>query len=208
MNIQTQTLKEQEKEFKRAAIIDVAAELFSQKGFHDVKVDDIASRLGYAKGTIYLYFENKEKLFNAVVIERSKALYKKLEEVLDCKEMFEGCLRNFIRVYLEFFRDHAAFFKIMHSEKTRMNMEDHQELHQYGMESFRLFNTFLSKIMNIADQSGYRFQVNHQAAVRALGGLLYSYTFHRIFVNNEGLLEDEINEIIKIFLFGTQLKNS
>lgn len=204
MNTQAQTLKEQEKEFKRTAIIDAAAELFSQKGFHDVKVDDIASKLGYAKGTIYLYFENKEKLFNAIIIERAKALYNNMEEVLQCKTNFEDCLRSFIRVYLEFFRDHAAFFKMMHSEKTRMNMKDHQELHRYGMESFRQFGTFLSKIMKLAENNGFKFQVDSSSAAKALGGILYAYIFSRIFGNNEGSLENEIEEIVIIFLYGTQ----
>ena len=53
--------KEMEKEARKKDILDAAARLFSEKGFHEVKVDDIAEKVGLSKGTIYLYYENKDR---------------------------------------------------------------------------------------------------------------------------------------------------
>ena len=48
---------------KKNNIIKIAANLFSQKSFHDVTMDEIAEKVGVAKGTIYLYFSSKDNLY-------------------------------------------------------------------------------------------------------------------------------------------------
>ena len=48
-------------------IIDAALELFVAKGFMATRLDEVAKMAGVSKGTLYLYFENKEALFKAVV---------------------------------------------------------------------------------------------------------------------------------------------
>lgn len=52
---------------RRQAIIDAALEEFAAKGFAAARLDDIAARAGVGKGTIYLYFEDKEALFQELV---------------------------------------------------------------------------------------------------------------------------------------------
>lgn len=54
-----------DKQAKRAAITQVAAEVFARKGFQGASVDDIAAAAGVSKGTVYDYFDNKEELFYA-----------------------------------------------------------------------------------------------------------------------------------------------
>jgi AcrR family transcriptional regulator len=59
--------REQQKEARRSAIIDAALEEFTASGFTAAKLDDVAERAGIGKGTIYLYFDSKESLFEEVV---------------------------------------------------------------------------------------------------------------------------------------------
>lgn len=59
--------REQQKEARRSAIIDAALEEFTAQGFTAAKLDDVAVRAGIGKGTIYLYFDSKESLFEEVV---------------------------------------------------------------------------------------------------------------------------------------------
>ncbi len=55
---------------RRDAILDAALDEFSARGFAATRLDDVAKRAGVAKGTIYLYFKNKESLFQELI--RSK----------------------------------------------------------------------------------------------------------------------------------------
>src|SRR5919205_4147296 len=58
---------EEARQAKLQAILDAALEVFSEKGFADARLDDVAARAGVAKGTIYLYFASKEALFEALI---------------------------------------------------------------------------------------------------------------------------------------------
>src|SRR5262245_29790258 len=52
---------------RRDAILDAALEEFAAKGFAAARLDEVANRAGVAKGTIYLYFEDKEALFHELL---------------------------------------------------------------------------------------------------------------------------------------------
>jgi AcrR family transcriptional regulator len=50
-------------------ILDAALRVFSEKGFAAARMEDIAKAAGVTKGTIYLYFENKESVFKNLVLD-------------------------------------------------------------------------------------------------------------------------------------------
>ena len=52
---------------RRAAIVEAAFDEFVARGFAATRIDDIATRAGVAKGTIYLYFKDKESMFEELV---------------------------------------------------------------------------------------------------------------------------------------------
>ncbi len=53
-------------EERRREILEAALSLFSEKGFHETTVEDVANAAGVAKGTIYLYFDSKEHILVAL----------------------------------------------------------------------------------------------------------------------------------------------
>lgn len=55
------------KEQRHQQILDAAFEEFAARGYESTRLDDVAKRAAIAKGTIYLYFKNKELLFRAVL---------------------------------------------------------------------------------------------------------------------------------------------
>lgn len=57
------------KEARPAEIVEAALQLFMEKGYAATRLDDVAKLAGVTKGTVYLYFDNKEELFKAVVRE-------------------------------------------------------------------------------------------------------------------------------------------
>src|SRR5580692_9349227 len=54
---------------KRRQIVQGAREIFLARGFDAASMSDIARAAGVSKGTLYVYFENKEQLFEAIVHE-------------------------------------------------------------------------------------------------------------------------------------------
>jgi AcrR family transcriptional regulator len=52
---------------RRQVILDAALTVFAEHGYEAARLDDMAARAGVAKGTLYLYFKDKEALFEALV---------------------------------------------------------------------------------------------------------------------------------------------
>jgi AcrR family transcriptional regulator len=59
---------------RKQIIIKAAITIFSQKGYHRTKIQDISKAAGISTGTFYLYFENKRELFTEVADEVIKAI--------------------------------------------------------------------------------------------------------------------------------------
>jgi AcrR family transcriptional regulator len=72
------TKREQNRQLRRAVIIDVAISLFLENGYAATTMSTIASALGGSKGTLWAYFDSKEEVFAAVV----DALTTRLQEDL------------------------------------------------------------------------------------------------------------------------------
>jgi AcrR family transcriptional regulator len=70
----------QARQAREQAIMAAALDQFSQVGFEAARLDDIAAQAGIAKGTIYLYFESKERLLEALVAATISAPLEALEK--------------------------------------------------------------------------------------------------------------------------------
>src|SRR5262249_35880068 len=56
-----------EPQARRRTILEAALSEFAERGFAAARLDDVAARAGVAKGTLYLYFEHKEALFEELI---------------------------------------------------------------------------------------------------------------------------------------------
>jgi AcrR family transcriptional regulator len=68
------------KEERPGQLLAAALEFFVERGYAATRLDDVAARAGVSKGTLYLYFENKEELFKAVVRENIVARISRTRE--------------------------------------------------------------------------------------------------------------------------------
>lgn len=66
----------------RERILDAAMGLFSAKGFHDTKLDEIVAQASVSKGSIYFHFPNKEKLFIALVDQFADLIERRAKEAI------------------------------------------------------------------------------------------------------------------------------
>ncbi|MEI7804765.1 MAG: TetR/AcrR family transcriptional regulator [Hyphomicrobiales bacterium] len=68
---------------RREAILTAALAEFSAQGFTATRLDDVARRAGIAKGTIYLYFRDKESLFQELIRTRLSPIVGTIEALRD-----------------------------------------------------------------------------------------------------------------------------
>ena len=65
--IDTKPRWERRKDARPLELLDAAVDLFVERGYAATRLEDVARRAGVSKGTLYLYYDNKEELFKAVV---------------------------------------------------------------------------------------------------------------------------------------------
>ncbi|HVZ91018.1 MAG TPA: TetR/AcrR family transcriptional regulator [Rhizomicrobium sp.] len=85
------------KKARPSEILEAALKVFAEKGYAGARMDDIASRAGVTKGTIYLYFDSKETVFKTLVRESIGAT---LSSVTASADAFPGSARDLLRLAL------------------------------------------------------------------------------------------------------------
>lgn len=91
------------KDARPEEIIKAALEVFADRGFAATKLEDVARRAGVTKGTIYLYFENKEALFKALIRQTIVPVIAQGEEIAQAftgsaRDLFERLVREYWRL--------------------------------------------------------------------------------------------------------------
>jgi TetR/AcrR family transcriptional regulator len=200
--------KEREKEARKRDILEVAARLFAERDFHEVTVDEIAEEVGLSKGTLYLYFKNKDDLFYTIVVQKTQSLLRRLHEAVRCTGPFVECLRDVVRIHCVFFQENVAYFKIMHSEQTRMSAESHYRLHNYAKETFQTYLAIFMELVNNGQAAGVLRKDEPLSLVKALRGILNAYVFHFVFTEDDTPLTDGVDQIVELYLNGAAARGS
>ncbi len=94
---------------KRRVILDAARGLLVRRGYQDVALDDIAKEADVAKGTLYLYFKNKDQLFSAAFEDLVAALGEQLDALLASDKRGDALLKATAVVLLDHFDRHHDF---------------------------------------------------------------------------------------------------
>lgn len=93
---------------KEILILTVAWDLFTEKGFHDTKISEIAKKAGIGKGTVYEYFKSKEDLIQEMIVyyvsESHWKLSAALEEIENPQEQLIFMARNDIERGMDLFK--------------------------------------------------------------------------------------------------------
>ncbi len=119
-----------EKNQKRNDILASARSLFSERGFHDTKMEDIAQGAGVGKGTLYEYFKNKQEIFDESCIEYLKIITEDVSRIgsmdISFKEkvimLFNERNNTIDEVFDKNPVDYIMSYKNIISEKTLIKM--------------------------------------------------------------------------------------
>src|SRR5215471_8248317 len=94
------------KDARPEEIVNAALEQFVERGFAATRLEDVARRAGVTKGTLYLYFKNKEALFKAVVRQTIVPVIAQGESIAQsfvgsARELLEQLVREYWRLVYE-----------------------------------------------------------------------------------------------------------
>ena len=108
---------------KRPAIIEAAVQVFSEKGYHNARIEEVAVAAGIGKGTVYEYFDSKLHLFQAVMENSVELYYDSIIPVEGTTLSFEERLRRLIESHVRFCQANRELTRIVFWDTEIMDSE-------------------------------------------------------------------------------------
>jgi TetR/AcrR family transcriptional regulator len=111
--------KEKEKAARRMAIVNAAERLFAANGYDGVAMVDVAREAQLAKGTLYLYFDNKDSLYLAVAIRGAAILKGMIARGVarEARGIDKACAVSV--AFYEFSKQHPFYFRMLADAGSR-----------------------------------------------------------------------------------------
>ncbi len=117
----TRFLKEKQRQERESLILKAAEEVLLEKGYHEMSMDEIASRVGIAKGTVYLHFPSKEDLLVAISERVMKQFLQCVEEAVASETTTQAKMQAILNImFTGFFSKNAQLlFSIKNNADLR-----------------------------------------------------------------------------------------
>ena len=114
-----QLRRERENENRRNDIIQAAEKIFTSLGFSKTTMKHIADEAGFAKGTVYNYFENKEDLYLAIGSRSVQILNELYRNAISNSKSKLDQLRSLGFAYYNFVKQFPGYADILHNTETK-----------------------------------------------------------------------------------------
>jgi len=141
--------REREKLRQRQEMLAAALDLFSQKGYHNVSMHEIATQSEFAIGTLYNFFQNKEDLYRALVLEQCDKFEAAIAQAMDKPGDEVAKLRHYVRARIERFRNNLPFIRIFLAESRGVSFNLKAGLND---ELRQRYYNFLERLASIFDR--------------------------------------------------------
>ena len=125
---------------REAEILEAGFQEFAEKGFDAARLDEVAARAGVAKGTLYLYCESKEALFEAAVRSRIQPI---VGRVARLAEYYPGPTRFLLRMIAQ--GDFRTIMRIMIAEGQRFPALTEFYHREFIGQMIKLLETIVAK---------------------------------------------------------------
>jgi TetR/AcrR family transcriptional regulator len=141
--------REREKLRQRQEMLAAALDLFSQKGYYNVSMHEIAAQAEFSIGTLYKFFQNKEDLYKALVLEQCDKFEDALIQAIETPDDEIEKLRNYVRTRSERFRSNLPFVRLFLAESRGVSFSIKAGLNE---ELRKRYYNFLERLATIFDR--------------------------------------------------------
>jgi len=144
------TRKERERLMHRKEIMDAALRLFSEKGYHNVSMEEIAKEAEFSVGTIYNFFRSKEELYKSLVKEVADKFHSSLTEEIEKRgrDVIQR-LRDYLRKKGELFKENLPVIRLYFAETKGIKFSI---IAGFEEELRRMYHEFIERLSNLFEE--------------------------------------------------------
>lgn len=187
-----------------AEILATALEVFSERGYDNTPVSEIADRLGVVEGTIYKYFESKRQLLGKVLVHWNRGMIEDYAKHLPGIQGTRQRLRYVIWRHLQIIQERPVLCRLMFSE-VRAEY-DHAQSAFY--EENRIYTRFLISVLEEGVASGeFRNDLPLELVRDMVFGCIERHSWNYMWGRGELDVETIADQIVTIICDGILAPN-
>ena len=157
------------REKKRERMLEVSAELFSKKNYHEVMMEDVARLTDVAKGTVYNYFSSKEELYFTIMSSKLENLNTSLKNKIASEISIIDSLHTYVIQLYMFMMKYQNFFLMYQKEYMNAENEFCDELRAMSDE----LKSILSDVIYKGKRENQFREIDESFAVKLVLGSVF-----------------------------------
>lgn len=173
---------------RRDGILRAATDLFSEKGYHEVTMEEIAEEMGVSKGTLYNYFSSKENLYLEILKESFEAIEALLHEEVENSDPAPLKLRKLLAAIFTFYRRNLKVLRILSRDETHLLKEHFELTEKWRTRRVRLYEKIIEKGID----EGSFVKQNPRLRALMLYGAVGAVMVHHDFSMDAGEVADAV----------------
>jgi AcrR family transcriptional regulator len=179
-------------------ILPIATEIFASKGYASTDVQEIADRLGIAKGTIYHYFPSKELLFLAAVDRGMAGLNAAIHHSLGTEEDTIKQIARAIRSFLKYFDTHSDVVELIVQERAEFRDRKKPTYLEHRERNIAPWHELFRSLC----KSGRFRPLNEEQVTQTISNLLYGTIFTTYFARDGQTFESLSKQVLSLVFAG------
>jgi len=182
----------------RQGILDAVISLLMRDGIQGLTMDRVAAEAGVAKGTLYVYFTNKEEILDAALDASFDPFIRGLSALLDDDHPPDRKLADFSLCHLRFFDENRDLIRVLFFDRERV----HSEKSHY---TDRRYQIFVQRVADVLDEGVGQGMFDPLDSMKVAAMFIEAHmgmVMQRIHDGISGDVEKDAKQITNIFMEG------
>ena len=205
-NLERLPRRERENLRQRGEILATALKLFSEKGYHNVSMQQIAKQAEFGVGTIYKFCANKQDLYKILIMETAEKWQRAVIQVLEQDRNPFRAIKRYITVQRELFFANLPVVRLYYSETKgacfNIRAGFDQDLLKLRDERIKK----LASVFEIGINERVFRDLDPYHMALALHGIIDAFLFRMMENPAQFQKRDELSDAAEIFLGGVMNK--
>ena len=184
--------------FTRQGILDAAVGLLTREGIQGLTMDRVATEAGVAKGTLYVYFTNKEDILDAALEASFDPLIRESFALLEGDYVSDRKLEEFSLCQLRFFDKHRDLIRVLFFDRERI----HSEKNHFANDRYQTFVQRIADVLDEGVRQGLFLSLDSMKVAAMFIEANMGMVMQRIHDGISGDVEKDAKQITDIFMGG------
>ena len=198
------TKEEVLKNYRVSEILEAARRTIGRFGFEGTTIDRVADEARIAKGTIYLYFPNKESLLHSAVVEGIRDLTLELARSDDPAKPPIERLTHLIKSMVKVQQSHEDFFKALILDSRFVSYEPGDKRGEELRKVYLELVEYLACVLRSAAEHGAIRAMDPQLAALMLTEMMTAPLRRRLLALTDTPAETDVDSVLDLFLYGVR----